>query len=73
MFDGHDTTSSGKLAITLRTLENDLLINYLKVYRGRFITWRNILNSFTSPSVALVLLFTSLSTIIDILCESALF
>ena len=45
MFEGHDTTSSGKLAISLRILENDLLSNYLKVYRGRFITWRNILNS----------------------------
>ena len=38
MFEGHDTTSSGKLAINLRTLENDLLSNYLKVYCGRFIT-----------------------------------
>ena len=45
MFEGHDTTSSGKLAISLRTLEDDLLSNYLKVYRGRFITLRNILNS----------------------------
>ena len=47
MFEGHDTTSSGKLAISLKTVENDLhvLSNYLKVYRGRFITWRNILNS----------------------------